>query len=145
MTTESWQTFKRLPFSLRFDHPPLTPQGYPAEISLDMKEEAHRVHLHTPDSPELYFEVTRYTQLQAETGYALLTEILAQRAGNFQASTVTHTKVAGQAACIFDFKIADLERRVIFIQRGMPLYRILYDPRSAHNEQVLATLHFQAE
>jgi hypothetical protein len=102
-----------------------------------------RVHLVSNDSQEIYFEVTLYSDLPAQAGYAELEAALKSRFGkDVSISELQNATLAALPVLECAFRWPQGERRVIFVQRGKALYRLLYNPRSPLNKQILATVEF---
>lgn len=139
----NWKKFENKDFDLEFLYPQTTPQGHQVLINENRNNETDvRYHLITPDSDEVYFEVGRYQNLTAETGYAGMKAELANRFPNVQISDLQEVEFAGQAAHTFSVVWPERERKMVFIPYEDILYRIIYNPRSSLNIQIAETLQF---
>jgi hypothetical protein len=96
------------------------------------------------ESQEIYFEVARYANLLAEESYKLFREGIEKRGDEFSISELKETELAKQPAFECFVKGPGMERVVTFIQKGETLYRVIYNPQSPLNEQILATLEFSS-
>jgi hypothetical protein len=141
MTT--WRTFSHPDFSFYFQYPDPTPEGYVVERKEGGVEPAvTRVHLTSPGSQELYFEVGCYPDLTAEAAYEQFKEVLTRQFGEVEVGSLEGTTVAGRPGFTFTFRWAAGTRAVVFVPYNGILYRIVYNPQSPLNVQVLSTLFF---
>lgn len=139
----AWQTFSHPGFSLRFQYPDPTPEGYAVEWKEGWLEPAvPRVHLTSPGSQELYFEVTRYPGLTPEEGYEQFKQKLVRQFGGVEIGRLEGAMVAGRPGFTFTFRWTAATRTALFVPSNGILYRIVYNPQSPLNEQVLSTLSF---
>lgn len=140
MHPDHWQLFTHPRFKLAF--------YYPADARLVATENpelgATRVHLSIPDDSALYFEVTHYPGLEAEAEYQTHKTALLQNSAlkDFSMTGLDEGWLGSRAVYKYMFHWAQGERAVILVPQTQALYRLLYDPRSALNMQVLATLEF---
>lgn len=130
-------------FGVRFRYPNPTPQGYPVEVRETDQAGLLRAHLVSNDSQEIYFELTRYSDISAQAAYAELEAALKGRFGkDVIMSELQDGTLAGLPVLECAFRWPQGERRVIFVQRDEALYRLLYNPQSPLNEQILAAVEF---
>jgi hypothetical protein len=129
-------------FELRFRYPARTPGGAPVELSHSAPEEPARVHLKAAGGREVYFEVTRYSNVLATQHYAEMAQYTRRRRDELAVSDLEPTRCAGRPARRFRLYRGRLEREVILIECGESLYRLLYDPRSPLNADILASVTF---
>lgn len=134
MNAHIWQTFTFPGFELQFQYPQTTPSGH----AVDMDE--IRVHFRSRESPELYFEVSRHLHLSADAVYEREKGFIMDRLKECEVSALKPITFASQPAYEFSFRWTDGERAVILIEKQEYLYRVIYDPRSQLNLQVLATI-----
>lgn len=133
-------------YSLRI--PTTTPTGQAVAILKDEREGAHRVHAQSPDASELYFEiVSARGLLDHEQSVAEQKAFLMQQSSNAIITATKQSVVGSFRATEFGFE-GTLggqwkRRRFIFLDSALRTYRIIYDPRSTVNEQILASLVFQ--
>ena len=133
-------------FSLRI--PTTTPSGQGVEILKDQREGAHRVHAQSPDAAELYFEIVSAPGLMNhEQAVAEQKAYLTYQSSDAAITATKQSVVRSFRATEFGFegtlggqwKI----RRFIFLDSALRTYRIIYDPRSTVNEQILDSLVLQ--
>ena len=144
MNIECWHLFTDPRFKLRFNYPATTPEGHAVEKVEEQHDDAVRIHLSSRDSQELYFEVTKYPDLIAREEYERHKAYLEQRfAGfDFAIGELQETSLASRPAHTYTFRWRDAERTVMLIHKDGATYRIIYDPRSPLNAQVLSTVAF---
>lgn len=126
--------------TLQFSYPEITPQKRPVAIQETHRDNVSRVHLTSPHSLELYFEVTLYHNLTAQEGYEQLKKDVEERFSECRVTDLQKTRLNGYPAYVFSFQWLFQQRKVYFLERGTVIYRILYDPTLPLNEQILATL-----
>jgi hypothetical protein len=142
MEIDSWQTFAHPEFALRFRFPITTPQGQSIEIRESEDEEIRRVHLITEDRQAVYFEVTYYAEQAAEQTYQQLKQEGERATEAVEIDDLQTVAFGGLPAFAFNFKRGELERAVILVPRQQALYRLLYNPQSSLNRQILGTVEF---
>ena len=139
-----WHRFKRPGFVVEFSYPRVTPQGHPVEQFeehvQDHRGDMERVHLSSPKSGELYFEVARFRELAPQDDYLSHKKYLAQRFGPDSVSPLVETAVEGRPAWAYSISGADHERSVLMLHLAGDTYRFIYDPRSELNHRVIDTL-----
>jgi len=133
-------------YSLRI--PTTTPSGQPIEIVKDQRTGAHRIHAQSPDAAELYFEIVSASGLiNHEEAVAQQKAFLSSQSFDAAITATKQSVVRSFAASEFGFegtlggrwKV----RRFIFLDSALRTYRIIYDPRSTVNEQILDSLVIQ--
>lgn len=139
---ENWRLFADPRFELQFMYPATTPQGWRVEMAEGKQGGVLRVHLTSPGSQELYFEVTEYAGLSAVGEYRQHTQALAKQYSELEVTELRATSLAGLPAYAYLLHWPDRERKVILVEKGEVTYRILYDPQSALNEQLLSSVKF---
>jgi len=144
MTISEWQVFTHPVLQLRFSYPAVTPLGHAVEIEEQQSAESSRAHLISRPAREVYFEVGRYNDLSAQEEYVRHKSYLLQRFEGevFSISELQEASLGGQTAYRYVLEWSDRERVVLLAQRGNPVYRVIYDPRSPLNAQILGTLEF---
>jgi hypothetical protein len=144
--TEEWERFARPGFALRFSYPRLTPDGHAVaeteETVRDHRGDMERVHFTSPGSSELYVEVARFREHTPQQEYDNHGAHLKQRFGADAVAPLTETTLGDRAAWTYAFRWDEGERSVLLVQIGADTYRVLYDPRSALNEQVVDSITF---
>lgn len=139
---QDWQLPKDSRFALQFRFPPTTSQGYPVDKTESQHDEGVRVHFFSRDSQELYFEVTRYYALRAQVEYEPHKVDLEKRLDEIRITDLEQITWKSLPAYEYSFVWNQGARSVLFVQRNGSTYRILYDPRSLLNIQVLSTLEW---
>jgi hypothetical protein len=133
-------------YSLRI--PTTTPSGQRVEILKDQREDAHRVHAQSPDASELYFEIVSAPGLiNHEQAVAEQKAFLSSHSSDAAITATKQSVVRSFRATEFGFegtlggqwKV----RRFIFLDSDLHTYRIIDDPRSPVNEQILDSLVIQ--
>ena len=127
-------------FRVDLAYPPVTPQGHPAKREEVERAGAHGAHLTSPGSGELYVELVRFPGLTPDEEYARHKPYLEQRFGEDAVSVLTETRLDDRPAWGYGFRWEQGERAVLLLQLGDDTYRVIHDPRSPLNAQVLATL-----
>ena len=139
-----WQRFTRPGFAVEFSYPPVTPRGHSVERSEEPFRDYARVHLSSPDRQELYVEVVRFHELQPEDEYRQHRAYLEQRFGSDSITPLARTKLLEWPAWAYGFRWDEgdrpMERAVLLLDIAGDTYRVIYDPRSPVNAQVLRTL-----
>ena len=129
---------------MEFSYPAVTPRGQTVERDETPFREYGRVHLSSPDKEELYVEVVRFGGLAPQEEYRAHRPYLEQRFGADAITALTETNLCGRPAWAYSFAWDEAdrprERAVLLVQVGHDTYRIIYDPRSSVNEQVIATV-----
>lgn len=142
MTMENWQLFTDPKFKLRFKYPVRTPQNHTVETVAGQNDDLIRIHLISRDSQEVYFEVTRYYTLSVQGEYRTHKVYLEQRfeAEGFAITDLTDFHLGELRAYQYSFRWDDKQRVVILTEQDQVTYRIIYDPDSPINEQILSTI-----
>ena len=144
-TTEqrNWERFRNERFALEFSYPSPTPQGYEVEVTEerahDHRGDMERVHLSSPESAELYFEVARFVGITPHDEYANHGSYLKKRFGAGSVSELTETTLLERPAWTYGLRWPGHDRSVILLPLSSDTYRIIYDPHSTLNDDVIAT------
>ncbi len=101
-----------------------------------------RRHLRSAGSDEVYFEVTRYTGLTASEEYRVHSGYLQGRFRKLAITTLEEEPIGAQPAWRYRFEWDGGARAVVLAERGPETYRIIYNPRSKLNEEILGTVRF---
>jgi hypothetical protein len=141
---ENWQLFSEPGFALRFRYPAETPGGNVVDRIEEAREGVQRVHLISRDSAEVYFEVRRYADLAPLVAYERQKAELEQRFAqeSFAITALQMTELASRPALSYSFTWGQKARVALLVPEAPALYRIIYDPQSDLNAQVLATVEF---
>ena len=143
-----WERFTRTGFRLEFSYPAVTPTGQAVERAEeevdDHRGHMERVHLSSPDRRELYVEVARFHGIAPEDEYRSHRTYLDQRFGSDAVTELTTTSLHERPAQAYSFRWDEegrpMERAVLMLPVAGDTYRVIYDPRSELNEQVLSTI-----
>lgn len=138
-----WCEFADGEFRLRFRYPSITPQRHRVNRVDDKRGDARRVHLTAPDSQELYIEVIRFRYCTAREEYGRHRIQLEERFGVDSTTPLTETSVGGRLAWTYAFRWSEGERSVLLIPLEGDTYRVIYDPRSPLNRQVISTIRVE--
>ena len=129
---------------MEFSYPAVTPKGHAVERTEERTEDhrgdMERVHLTSRDSRELYVEVVRFRELAPQDEYLHHRPYLEQRFGADSVTALAETSLREWPAWAYAFRWNEGERSVLLLQVASDTYRIIYDPRSELNAQVIATL-----
>lgn len=129
---------------MEFSYPLVTPEGHPVERAeeqaVDHRGDIERVHLTSRDSRELYVEVVRFRELAPQDEYLQHRRYLDRRFGADAITPLTEMSLRERPAWTYGFRWDDEERSVLSLHVAGDTYRVIYDPRSGLNNQVLATL-----
>jgi len=140
-----WERFTRPGFAVAFSYPALTPQGQVVERDEEPFRNYARVHLSSPDRHELYVEVVRFDDLAPRDEYLQHRPYLEQRFGPGSITALTETTLQERPAWAYAFHWDDGERSVLLLPVAGDTYRVIYNPRSELNAQIVATLSIADE
>jgi hypothetical protein len=95
-----------------------------------------------PKSREVYFEVSKYSLVDAEEEYRQHIRSLSEQFQTVTTTELIETVFTSLPAVEYTFEWVSGIRTVILVERSDATYRILYDPRSALNRQILSTVEW---
>ncbi|HEX6035027.1 MAG TPA: hypothetical protein VFY83_11350 [Anaerolineales bacterium] len=101
-----------------------------------------RVHVLSPLSREVYFEVSRFENLPAKAEYKRHQEHLRKQFHPLAVSDLKEVSGSSLPAYEYSFKWHQGARTVILVEHANATYRILYNPDSALNGQILSTIEW---
>ena len=128
-------------FRVELDFPSVTPQGHAVErVAVERPLGGRGVHVTSPGSGELYVELIHFPDLAPEDEYLSHRPFLEQRFGPGAVTELTETTLRGLPAWSYGFRWDDGERSVLLLQVDDDTYRVIHDPRSPLNADVVATL-----
>jgi hypothetical protein len=139
---QNWQLFDDKRFALQFKYPSKTPQGSLIDRTEGQHDETIRVHFISRDSEELYFEVTKYHGLPPREEYRRHKEELKKRFTELSITDIQEINWKSLPAYEYSFDGPPGRRSVTMFEKNEVTYRILYDPRSPLNLQVLSTVEW---
>ena len=137
-----WQLFDDSRFTLEFKYPRLATDGEPVEWVETQQAQMLRVHILSPKSREVYFEVSKYGLLTAKSAYQLHKENLTKQFHQLSITELRETHCESLPAYEYTFKWDQGTRTVILVERDNGTYRIPYNPRFSVNLQILSTLQW---
>ena len=139
---ENWQLFRDAQFDLLFRYPRSATDGDPVERVETQREGLFRVHVLSPASRDVYFEVSKYVAISAEEEYRRHQETLSEQSPELLISDLKETVCAFLPAYEYTFKWSEGTRTVILVERENATYRILFNPRYHLNFQILSTVEW---
>lgn len=137
---ENWRLFRDARFSLQFKYPRLATDSEPVELVETQQHGMLRVHILAPKSREVYFEVSKYDLLAAESEYQRHKEYLPKQFQPLAISELKEIVCASLPASEYTFEWDQGIRTVILVEREDVTYRILYNPSFSVNFQILSTM-----
>jgi hypothetical protein len=141
---EDWQRYANPRFRLEFRYPDPTPRSHEVERNEhrihDERGEMERVHLSSPASGELYFELSRFVGISPQDEYASHRPFLEERFGAGAVTELAETTLLERRAWRYRIRWPEAERVVLLLPLDGDTYRVIYDPRSDLNQEVVATL-----
>lgn len=142
---KSWHTFAEREFALSFRYPALTPQGRVVERREYAQAERRRIHFFSSEAEGVqyegvYFEITRYLDLLPQTEYEQHKAALAAQRPEVVFTPLTEHTLGGMRSFRYTFTLSDKQRAVVLIPLPDATYRLLYNPRSPLNLDILATV-----
>jgi hypothetical protein len=150
MTSESpdWEPVTLAGFALELSYPSVTPRGQGVERAEeqvdDHRGDMHRIHLSSPDRSELYVEVARFRGITPEEEYSSHRPHLLRRFGDGSVTDLGATSFLDRQAWSYAFRWDEegrpMERSALLLDVGGDTYRVIYDPRSQLNHDVIATI-----
>jgi len=136
---DDWQEFKDSRFALWFKYPSLATNGEHVDRVETQQDGMLRVHVLSPKSREVYFEVSKYDLLNAESEYQRHKENLPKQFHPLTITELKKTLCRSLPAHEYTFEWEQCARTVILVERGDATCRILYNPRFPINLQILST------
>jgi hypothetical protein len=126
-------------FDFEFDYPLTTDAG---DVMLDQRRHAGGAHVHlsTVDSRTVYFEISRTEGRVGDAVLEFLRRDVGSRFDDAWFSPITQTQLCGIPAQYGWFRFADRVRWVITTLDPLPGYRVIVDPRSSTNLQILGSM-----
>lgn len=128
--------------AVQLNYPNPTPAGNPVIIHHPPSNTSTRAHLISANSEEVYFEVSRYNSHSLQDALTRFQEELLANNPDVILNPTHQTEVKGHPSHQFTAIWPTKGRLITFIQHPHALYRIIYNPRSPLNKQILASLTF---
>lgn len=127
--------------------PESTPNGQSVTVETRENAGVHIMHAESPDQSELYFEVTAYPSMREQ--YQLAgeqQEFLREHSADGSLTDITQGTVGNFSGTTFDFRGTLQgkwkERRFLFVDSATRTFRVVHDPTSTLNLEVLKSLAF---
>jgi hypothetical protein len=136
---QSWLHFFDPAFAFEFDYPDKTANGAPVTVQRYAHDQDERVHLVSEDDG-VYFELDRAADRPAMDGLRALAEDVRGRFEGAWFSIPEATELCGAVARTVHFRFDGRVRWAIFTEDASPSYRVILDPRSSTNLEILGTL-----
>jgi hypothetical protein len=141
---EGWERYALAESGVGFSYPPVTPQGQTVEKEEERADDhrgrIERVHLSSPDRHELYFEVIRFHDMSPREEYERHRPALERQFGAGAVTPLTETTFGERPAWAHGISKKDGQRSVLYLALGNDTVRIIWNPRSDLNAEILATL-----
>jgi hypothetical protein len=141
---DNWQPVRFEGTTVEFSYPAVTPQGQTAERvderAQDHRGDIERVHVSSPDQNELYVEVARFRDLSPQEEYESHRSYLVQRFSADAVTPLTETEFRDRPAWAYGIRWPEHERSVLMFQLDEDTFRVIWNPRSDLNSEVVATL-----
>ena len=139
---KSLTTYSNQHLAITLQYPQRTPLGYHVNVVEKLSDVSYRIHLISDESSEIYFEVGCYHTLSTIDAMNLFQKELVENINNVEISHGKTTTFAAKPAYPLAIRWTAKERNVIFVEHEGKVYRIIYDPVSPINKQILNTLTF---
>ena len=128
--------------------PESTPNGQSVTVETRETAGVHIMHAESPDQSVLYFEVTAYPSMREH--YQLAGEqqaFLREHSADGSLTDITQGTVGNFSGTTFDFRGTLQgkwkERRFLFIDSATRTFRVVHDPTSKLNSEILYSLALQ--
>jgi hypothetical protein len=138
-----WEHFAVPEFAFEFDYPLIDPDGRSVDVDRRSHPFGEAVHISTPDARTVYFELNRAASASAAAALAFLRRDVATRFDDAWFGEAHETTLAGVPALTVRFRFLDRWRWATFTDGLDPSYRVILDPRSTTNLQILGTLRYR--
>jgi hypothetical protein len=138
MNTNSWERFPNclLDLGVRLRFPAKTRDGQPVELD-DI-----RVHARSAGSDDVYFEISRHAGTTAAQVHAQEKQRIEGVYSERSVGELSETTFAKGAAFEYRIQWPEAERAVMLVERRGWVYRVLYNPRSELNRDIVSTIRF---
>jgi hypothetical protein len=136
---QPWLHFFDPAFAFEFDYPRATAGGSTVTVQRSTHDGDERVHISSEDL-EVYFELDRAADRTAMGGLRELAEDVRGRFEGAWFSVPGRTQLCGESAHTVHFRFDGRVRWAILTEDASPSYRVILDPRSSTNLEILGTL-----
>ncbi len=127
---------------VRFRYADPTPQGFKIRFAEKVQPTGRRMHLTSPGSHEIYFEVARYPEIEIKAAFDLFRQGLPVEEMALEISGPETATVSGRTAQKYSIIWPEKSRWVYFVKNKGGTYRVILDPESLLNRDLLDTLKF---
>jgi hypothetical protein len=135
-----WLRFADPAFDFEFSYPPTGTAARVVTVREQERTDRRRVHISTDDARDVYFELERVDRRTVAQGVAELSSDLSARYSDVTVAHLEPVMLAGLPASLLRFTFADRVRAAYFTEQASPAHRVILDPRSPTNLEILATL-----
>lgn len=132
-------------FSLTLHYPDPTPRGSSVDVVERQSDHSYRLHLLSTDSDEIYFEVGKYPHLSSAAAQALFQHELTAQYPDVTLDPVRGMVLAGKNGRLLTARWPTRERTIIFVPHDGAVYRLIFNPASPINHQILNTVTFHGD
>lgn len=137
-----WVQYDDQDLGVRVRIPDPTPMGRSIRFEEKRHPDCYRVHLTSHESQEVYFEIGRYVGVTQDDAVRRFTNGLPEDLGTPQLTGPEAAIVSGHPAARLKVRWPDRVRWVYFLHLGGDTFRVILDPTSGLNVQMLASLDF---
>jgi hypothetical protein len=138
----TWQRYDHPSIALRFKFPRRGTDGEPVVRLETEKPGLFRVHILASKSREVYFEVSKFSSLDAESEYRQHIRSLSEQFHTIAVTELIERVFTSLPAHEYSFEWESGIRTVILVEASNATYRILYDPRYPLNREILSTVEW---
>lgn len=139
-TAGKWLTFDDPRYDLTFDYPLMTSSGEAVQVEDEEHHDRRRVRLHTEDGREVYFELRQAQHATPDEEIAGLRRSVLGHTPDARFGELETALLAALPAVRLTFEFGRRVRTAVLARAGATLYGLIYDPRSASNERIVASL-----
>jgi len=140
---EDWISYAHQNFSAKLKYPNPTLQGSLVSINEITGNESFRAHFVSEGSDEVYLEIGQYSNLPVEQAIDDFLKDVSARIEGLEKSEIETLTFANYLAHRFSIRWPGKERVILFIEMDDSLYRIIHDPTSMINKQILESIEFR--
>jgi len=139
---DNWITYSHQNLSVVLKYPNPTPLGNLVNINEQSGPSRCRAHFVSSGSDEVYFEVGRYVELPVTQAIDDFLIDVSGRFENLEISEVERITYKSFPAHRLSIRWPGKERVILFIEKEDALYRIVHDPTSMINRNMLDSVEF---
>jgi len=133
-----WQELIDHDVGVRVGHPSHTVSGAPIRVARTVRPES-RLHLSSADQ-SVYVELVRLPGMTLDIEYRLHRRRLERRFGPDSVSDVEPGTLSGYECAVYSFNTRELRRVVTSIAVGDDIVRVVVDPSSQLNNEIMARI-----